>query len=275
MTFGKLGSSNEDGNAGGHPLLQEKKADGWGVSLADIGIGFAAVLVVFSGTYLFADDLIAAVGPAKAAKQSHAVFAYEPEPRARSYRKDVRVDPIFPNPYNMVLRMNVTATGFDAVDSELHERCMKRISSSYARYVEVHGKVQVPSGTAARYLACSMQNLKSRFCEKPYRKRLVARLQEFVRVQKAFAEEMRQVAQTPQGQMMLDVAAVSARNGKGAVKTFRVPGPIVPPVLAEQLRALSEADLLSQADFDIWPLSAVPEEFKPYLKAEAGPSPCA
>ncbi|MEB2844004.1 hypothetical protein [Endobacterium cereale] len=274
MTFGKLGSSDPDRKGDVNLLLQSNGSDKWGFSLADVGIGLSAMLVVFSGTYFFADDMIAVVKPAQAARQSHDIFAYEPEPRARAYRKDVRVDPIFPSPFNMVLKMNVTAEGFDAVDSELHERCLKRIDERSARYAEVHGKVPVATQTAAQFIACSMRNLKSRFCEKPHKDRLVARLGEFIRVQRAFAAEIKKIAQTPQGQMMMNVAEMSARNGKGALKSGRLQGPIVPPVLAEQLQALSEVALLSQADFNKWPIGEVPEELKPYLKAEAGPSPC-
>ncbi|MGI2033697.1 hypothetical protein ACRQ1B_14990 [Rhizobium panacihumi] len=274
MTFGKLGSSDPNRKNEVNPLLQGDGSDKWSPSLADVGIGLAAVAVVFSGTYFLADDLIAAVKPAQAARQSHAVFAYEPEPRARAYRRDVHVDPVFPSPFNMVLSMNVTDEGFDAIDSELHERCLKRIDERSARYAEVHGRVQVPTQTAARYIACSMQNLKSRFCEKPHKDRLVARLREFIRVQKAIASEVKRVAQTPQGQMMLNFAEMGARNGKGAIKSGRLQGQMVPPVLAEQLRGLSEIALLSQADFAGWPIGEVPEELKPYLKAEVGPSPC-
>ncbi|MDP9839045.1 hypothetical protein J2T09_003820 [Neorhizobium huautlense] len=253
MAFGKRGVSELERPIDGHRAV--RRGD-WSLSRGDVGLALCTALAVFTGVYLFAGDAVRAYGPATMEADPVMAFGYEPGQFERSYGQTrFTAD----NPMAMMLTMTVTSEGVDQVDSALQENCLQRLNGNAARYAQENGMVPLNTQTGARFLVCSLQVYKGRLCEAPYRTRIIAQLEEFVRAQRAgvvsVAENVRR------GETTTDLAVI---------KTGRMPVQVVPAILGEQLRALSELSLISRADFQ----DDAPEELKPYLVAETGPSPC-
>lgn len=250
MAFGKRGIPDLELQTGHAAVPRD-----WSLSRADLGLALGVAFAVFTGVSLFAGDVVRAFGPAGEAALTP-VFAYEPEHFERSYgQTQFTAD----NPAAMMLTMSTAPEGPDVIDSALQENCLQRLNGNAARYAQENGMVPLNTQTGARFLVCSLQVYKARLCETPYRTRIVAQLEEFVRAQRA------SVVSSPE-----HVRDGEATVGLAIVKSGRTPVQVVPPILAEQLRAFSEVSLISRADF----LNDVPEELQPYLVTETGPSPC-
>lgn len=262
MAFGKRGIPDLELQGSNAAASRSGAAADWSLSRGDIGMALGVALVVFSGVCLFAEDVFTALRPADAdGPLPVAVFAYDPAQFDRSYGQGGQSLFTADNPTAMMLTMTTTSEGFDAIDSELQERCLKPLNGNAARYAEENGRVLLHPQTGARLLACSMQVFRGRLCEAPYRDRLVANLQEFVRAQRAGAEPQRNMTRPEGHGLSLEVSAA---------KTGRLPVQRVPSILAQQLRALSDVSLISQVDFE----DDMPDELKPYLNVESGSSPC-
>lgn len=242
---------------------------GSGIGVADIAIGVAAVLASFSGAYFFLGR--SSSPPPPTAPAVVASIGSEPAPVARSYNKQGAIPFIVGQSWMMTLAMQQTPEGFDAIDSELHERCMKPTSRDAADYAEKRGQTFLVPEKGAEFLACSMRIYTNRFCDDRYRKRLVARLSEFVRARREHISFVKSIRESDMGQMI--VAVDGANRGRGAdVTSGYQPSAFVPQALAEQIRRVSRAGFVTQKDFGGL-FSAAPDELKPYLQAE-GRAPC-
>lgn len=242
---------------------------GSGIGVADIAIGAVAILASFSGAYFFLGRSSSPPPPTVPAVA--ASIGSDPAPIARSYNKQGAVPFIVGQSWMMTLAMQQTPDGFDAIDSELHERCMKPTSRDAAAYAEKRGQTFLGPEKGAEFLACTMRVYKNRFCEDQYRKRLVARLSEFVRARREHISLVKNVRESDMGRMI--VAVDSANSGRSNdVTSGYQPSAFVPEALAEQIRLLSRAGFVTQKDF--WGLlSSAPDELKSYLQSE-GKAPC-
>lgn len=274
MSFGKRTASSQDKHRSGKRApVQMRGADRGRISAGDLVIGATAVLVAFLGSY-FVLGTFFSTGSMSAPTTTAAatVSATDPTPVARTYNKRGTVPFIMNASWMMTLKMHETPEGFDGIDSELHEQCMKSTSKAAAAYAEKRGETFLKPERGAEFLACSMRIYKSRFCEDDYHQRLVARLSEFVRARREHLATVEKIHDTNLGRMVIEVDQASKKNSDGITSGYR-PSEFVPSTLGGQIRALSDAGYISQEDF-AGLFSTVPEELKPYLKAEAGTSPC-
>ncbi|MGO4741395.1 hypothetical protein AB4099_33105 [Bosea sp. 2KB_26] len=240
-----------------------------GIGLADIAIGVVAILASFSGAYFLLGR--SSSPPRPTAPAVVASIGFDPAPVARSYNKQGTVPFIVGQSWMMTLVMEQTPDGFDAIDSELHERCMKPTSRDAAAYAEKRGQTFLGPEKGAEFLACTMRIYKNRFCDDQYRKRLVARLSEFVRARREHISLVKNVRESDMGRMI--VAVDSANRGSGTdVTSGYQPSAFVPEPLAEQIRLLSRAGFVTQKDVTGL-FSSTPDELKPYLQSE-GKAPC-
>lgn len=276
MLFGKRTFTPQDSqHSESHPSPGAGRAGGgYGVTAGDLGIGAAVLIAVFVGSYglMHGFSFSGRSITAPAATPVAVSLPSEPVPRARAYDKTGDAPFLVGDHWVMTLKMQKTADGFDAIDSELHERCMKPVNKLAARYAEKKGVTFLAPEPGAEFLACSMRIYRSRFCKDQYRDRLVARLNEFVRARRdriAMVENMRQ---TEAGRLMIEISRARRDRDSGITAGYK-PTEFVPEPLAEQLHSLSAAGYISQADFGGL-LSTVPEQLEPYLEAEAKASPC-
>ena len=163
----------------------------------------------------------------------------------------------------MNLKMVQTDVGFDGIDSELHERCMKRVSSSAARYAEIRGRTILRPKQGAEFLVCSMRVYTSRFCKSFYRERLAKRLREFVRAQKSKIALLARARSSHAGRMMIKVKAISDGRDDGVSSGYHPPS-VVSDLLGNEVRRMSKVGYLAARDFG-WLFTTVPPELKEYL----------
>ena len=262
MTFGKYQAEtpkkkNRDKSFGtaGRRLSQPKAKTG--LTAADFLIGGVIVgLGIAAGLFFPGGWSSSAKSPAKA-------VGSEPPPIARAYPKSKFVPFIGAGGAMMNLKMVQTDVGFDGIDSELHERCMKRVRSSAARYAEVKGQTMLRPELGAEFLVCSMRVYTSRFCESFYRQRLADRLREFLRAQKAKIALLARARSSNSGRMMLKMKAINEGRDDGVSSGFRPPS-LVPDHLGNEVRRMSKAGYLAASDFG-WLFTTVPSELKDYL----------
>lgn len=259
MTFGKKGVSELDRPIDDYRAMRQDASGDWRLSRGDVRLALGVAVAVFTGVCFFAGDVVRAFAPARSEGPNIRIFAYEPEMFDRSYGPNAP-DGLLAGPMAMMVKMTMTSQGPDAMDRELYESCLTRLNGNAAHYAAKHGEVPLHPQTAARFLVCSMQVFKGRLCETPYKDRIVARLEDFVRIRRGAVDLLPEMATSDPAGTELAIA-----------KTARLPAQIVPPILGEQLRAFSEVSLISRSDFQ----NDAPDELKPYLAAGAGPSPCA
>lgn len=208
---------NRDKSIGmtGRPLPMPKAKTG--LTTADflaggviVGLGLAAGLFFPGGWSSSAAD------PALAVRS-------EPPPIARAYAKSKTVPFIGAGGAMMNLKMVQTDVGFDGIDSELHEQCMKRVSSSAARYAEVKGRTILRPKQGAEFLVCSMRVYTSRFCKSFYRERLAKRLREFVRAQKSKIALLARAHSSNAGRMAIKMQAINDGRDDGVSSGYHPP----------------------------------------------------
>lgn len=252
------------------------------VALTIVIVGFAGGLwimspsVGFTGLSLGGFSLSNPFAPSsysKYASVSEIDFSPEPAPRARSYDRTQKPPFVFPASQSMMVKYAVTPGGFDAIDSELHERCMKKIDVTAARYAEIEGKTHLNIRAASRYLACTMGVYRERFCMLSYRKRLISRLRELLRA-KASVEALRDVSmanpisrdalrRAHDFTQMMDSTDDGIRSGDD--DDDNIVDTRLPPVLGEALGDLSRAGYITQSDFGGGLFASPPAEYAPYL----------
>ncbi len=175
---------------------------------------------------------------------------------------------------------NATATGFDPIDTWLHDRCVRPLSKREEAASRNGRVVSLEVENGSNFLACSMQHQVSRFCQPEYRQRLAKRLRIMLRAQEMRAIAKAQMRANPIGQQMSDIfAEVSAemdlhaagtKNGKpvpGRRITSGEAGSFigVGPGLGKKLTEFSRVGLLTSADFG---LAGVPSAVHPFMTAQ-------
>lgn len=190
------------------------------------------------------------------------LFSSEPEPIARNYPKrpasdfgfDVRSGQV------MTIKPVTTEEGFDAIDSELHERCLRNIGEVEAALAESIGKTYLTASEAEQYISCSMTVYTQRFCEPFYRERIVSRLQRF-EVLRGITIRM---ANTALGRAY-DHVAKNIENDNPDVDFGSSYNPnIISVSLRQALRDLTEKGILKTEHFGWVP--GVPEGLEPFVK---------
>lgn len=269
MSFGKRGQSTPDTEyRRTHTQTGMRSASTWsGIGAIELVIVPLTILASFCGVYFLLGGISGRSAPTTPAPL--ASFASDPTPVARSYNKEGPVPFLMGADWKMTLDMQQTADGFDAIDSELHERCMKPTSKAAAGFAEKRGRTFLTPEQGAEFLACSMNIYRSRLCEERYRKRLVARLNEFVRARRKHLAVVKDVRNSDMGRMIVEVDKAGKKDSD--ITAGYRPAAFVPESLAEQVHALSKAGFITQEDFGGL-FSAAPDELKPYLLAEGNPA---
>lgn len=274
MSFGKRGAGAQENQS----FPTEARASPSAPAKAGIGafdgiIAVTVALVAFVGVFAINGFFKRSAPPPGSQETAvNARFDSAPPPQARSYEKKGSIPFIVGGAWMMNVKMNETPEGFDAIDSELHERCMKSADPAAARYAEKRGRTLLRPERGADFLACSMRVYRSRFCEGRYRERLVERINEFVRARRAHIETVEEARVSKMGRMAMEISQ-AGKTERGEIASGYRPSDFVPRPLAEQIRALSDAGLISQQDFGGL-FSETPEELKPYLNEKAGAAPC-
>ena len=241
-----------------------------GMSVNEIAVGGAfivfAALAGFFLTWMFSDNSSSTTAGSPQASVS------EPAPVARSYLKTGPVPDIgVGGDRTMTIKMVETADGFDAIDSELHEQCLKRIEPQAAKYAEVEGSTLLSADKGAAFLACSMRIYTSRFCDPFYRDRLVKRLRAFVSTRTKHLAVAQNARKGEPGRIVIDLDAIG-REVNGGVTSGYQPGSFVPTKLGRAIREISAAGLLVADDFG-GVFTTLPEELKEYV-SDREPADC-
>lgn len=273
MSFGKRNALSpsqrqyEAASSTSVPNLHTTSGKSW-LQLSDLGIGAAVLLVTFVGGLFVSGTFSGQSTPAAqdSAQSQVRTLSSDPTPIPRSYKKDGPIPFVIGTNWKMTFKMQETPDGFDGIDSELHERCMKSVDRNAAQYAEARGKTFLKPEDGAAFLACSMRIYKSRFCESHYRERLVSRLREFVRARREHLAVVDKARNTNMGRMMVEINEAGTK--RGGITSGYQPTEFVPTQLAQAIRTLSSDGLLSQSDFSGL-FSSTPEELKPYLAADA------
>ena len=77
------------------------------------------------------------------------------------------------------IKMNATDTGFEAIDSELHERCMKNESKSVWQYAEKNAHTYIKLHSVGGYLSCISRIYQERFCLSKYKREYINLIQSY------------------------------------------------------------------------------------------------
>ena len=266
MSFGRRGAQTSHRRRDEVPsTIRITEETSW-LSLRDLGVGAVVLVVSFVGGFFILGGFPGQSAPTAGnpVQSAAASLGSDPPPVPRSYKKKGPVPFIVGTSWMMALKMQQTPEGFDGIDSELHERCMKPTDRKAAQYAEVRGKTFLRPEAGAAFLACSMRVYKSRFCEPHYRERLVQRLEEFVRARREHIAVVEKARNTKVGRMAIEINEASS---KGGVTSGYLPTEFVPAQLAVAIHELSESGLLSQSDFNGL-FSSTPEELKRYLPAD-------
>ncbi len=239
---------------------------GSGLSAGFMILVIALFVVSFSGFWAFSHF---ANGP-KAVRDPKiaALFAAEPVLKARSYSTEGSLPFRMPGNTSMRIAVNRTETGFDAIDSELHEHCTKKVSMDAASWAEKRGKVIFTLEEGAAFLACSMRHQVSRFCKPTYRKRLAHRIEEYLRAHKATAVMMKRASGFVQKTLAIKRLTDEAETG-GIVAGGRS-AQVITGELGRELKKLSAMGLIGTSDFGNW-LKKAPEMLLPYLDDKSSP----
>jgi hypothetical protein len=194
------------------------------------------------------------------------IFKDEPVARARSYPKDGEVSFRISVPFEMKIWVNRTPDGLDAIDSELNERCVRRIDKDASDWSVEKGYAFFPAGLGPKLLTCLMQNQRNRFCDAKYRKRFVDRFYEYIR---AF-EEAKRLKHKYTFVTTMDLLS-EAETGSRANHLRVFPEEMFSRPMLIALRRLSDKGLLVKSDFRRW-FSKLPPRFESYLSDK--PRPC-
>lgn len=260
-TFGDM-NSNKEPNV--QYLNSSSKTDS---SMSTVLIGGGVIVIVSSITFI---GTILMAGASTSQKSAY--FANEAKPVARAYdRALLQSTAAFGGIARTEVKMKVNRTeiGFDAIDSELHERCLKPDYPRVANDVMRLGNIILKPRSAAAYVECSMGVVKSRLCESYYSKRLASRLAKTIKQQahnKARIERlMKSGGQTG---LMVNMAkrvkdADRDQQSEG-IRSGNNKGPIISASLGQKITELSKHGLLSKSDFGGL-FATVPPEIQPYI----------
>ena len=214
------------------------------IALSLAGI-FVVSAIVFTGTFFMARAGYLDGGPSQTVLEGY--FDTEPAPVARNYAENAVVNNAAVADVRAIVKINVARsdTGFNAIDSELHEQCLKPLLPGAADQVFSQGYFNASPENSIEYLTCTMRIYKSRFCDGNYRERLAERISETIRF---YHEEMKRQPRT---------ATASNANQHN----------LITPAMAAELGNLSVYGLIGVDDFETTFRSA-PAEVLPYLRAQ-------
>lgn len=272
MSFGRRDSQQSSGqvprrmnnrNSNGPTLPPQSSPLDWGKLVTAIAAMVIVVSVGFISYALVGQGLF----NSKPSPKTLAIFADEPEPIARVYKKTGK--PLKRYPVGIGVRIDYRLTGddIDPIDSELHEKCMKPATGSGARRVVEEGFTKLSTKEAAKFIACSMTHQRSRFCKIPYRDRLARRIITYLRSHHSETSYLKNYSSSARSKQVNSFS--SSRSNRPYMQ--RTQGPLMPNNLASALSRLSELGLINSRDF-IRNTGKVHEALLPFLKDE--PSPC-
>lgn len=272
MAFSNRGSGRSEGrNTYAHSSFdrnQTNTSDN-GLSMGFIALAGALFVFTFSGLMAFnyyTNGAAASIqNPAVAA-----LFASEPEPRARNYPTDGLVPFMMAQKTMMVIKINRTELGLDAIDSELHENCTRKVSKNATEWSEEKGKAIFRVKQGADFLTCSMQHQASRLCESYYRKRLAGRINEYLRAYQYKAAFLKKILGNSTGQTMSFIAQTGNGQKDNPALRGEMAIPIIPEPLGNQIKSLSAMGLIGTSDFSGW-FTSTPKVLVPYLENIASP----
>jgi len=256
------------------PRSNQQNASVWSSVLMGIGVIVIVSSTTFMGTIMLSDKT-------HATKSDY--FANEITPVARDYEaRPLKSSASFGALAGILVKykVNKTDTGFDAIDSELHEQCLKPMNSRVASDVMRLGYIGLTPKAGSNFLECTMQVQKSRFCSSYYHKRLAKRLGSTLKKQQKIIAKYNRIknAGGMQGyairqaqkydKMIKDSSNKGISTGRTAVK-------IINAGVGAKITELSKHGLLNKSDFGLSILATVPPEIDQYMveqKREVCPS---
>ncbi len=243
-------------------------------TLSTFLMGAAVIVIVSSVT--FVGTIVMSSGELHAGvknSQKSDYFAGETTPIARAYEKTLyRSTAAFGAiaGVNANLKVNKTDVGLDAIDSELHEACLKPNYPNEANDVARLGKISLHPRKAAKYISCTMDVQKSRLCENYYSKRLAKRLNHVIQKEvanKAYVKRMlggNSMGATANRRMVAFSKSIKKAENKG-ISSGTNKGPIISATVGAQITELTKHGLLSKSDFGLGIFSSIPPEIEKYM----------
>ena len=191
------------------------------------------------------------------------MFTEDPAPVARDYDSERPASAFgigtVGSKYLVSFRMVTTKTGFDPIDSELHEKCLRDLDKEMAQFAEAEGKTYLSATTAADFIGCTMTMYTRRFCEPSYRKRLVNRLIHYGLVRRATIKNNKTALGQAYNHVLKNIEQSFDDVDTGV---SRNPA-IIPVTLRDGLRTLTERGILRASDFG--KIVGPPEAFRPFI----------
>ena len=271
MSFGKKGQSQTEN------FRQEfKVASNNSYSSESSGIGTMitgiAGIAILSSTVFMATIYFGSTQSSTASVNSY--FADEPTPIARSYEKNLlKSGSIFGGVSGQLkIKIPRTETGLNAIDSELHERCLKPHFPNEAHDMMRLGYVSFPARSGIKFLACTASIFKSRFCDSHYRARFAERLTNTIKSHHKMEAKLAKLAKSKgfQGHVYRQTMAIKSlvdSSGNKGISSGRNQGPIISAEMSAQLAELSKHGLISKSDFSTM-FKEGPKEVMEHLKPQ-------
>lgn len=261
-TFNTIGQKKEDE----FYLPPSKRQNETVLSTVLMSIGVIVIVssITFMGTIMFADKT-------HATKSNY--FANEKIPLARHYEVGLLNSNVaFGALAGTIVKykVNQTNTGLDAIDSELHEQCLKPTNPRVASDVMRLGYIGLTPKGGSKFIECTMKVQKSRFCSSYYRKRLAKRLSSTLKKQQNILARYNRIKNSGgmQGYAIRQMekhekwGRDSANKG---ISTGRTPVKIINSGVGANITELSKHGLLKKSDFGLSIFATVPPEIERYM----------
>lgn len=256
------------------PSSNQQNESIWSSVLIGIGVIVIVSSTTFIGTIMLSSNT-------QATKSDY--FANEITPVARDYvASTLNSSASFGAIAGVIMKykVNKTDTGLDAIDSELHEQCLKPLSPKVANDVMRLGYIGLSPAEGSNFLKCTMQVQKSRFCDSYYRKRLAERLSGTLKKQQRILARYNRIKNSGgmQGYALRQAQKYNKMNkdsGNRGISTGRTPVKIINAGVGANITELSKHGLLKKSDFGLSFLATVPPEIERYMveqKKEVCPS---
>ena len=273
MSFGKKGQTQTEKFQKEFKVTPTKTYSATSSSggLGAIVTGIAGIAIL-SSTVFMATIYFGSTQSSTASVNSY--FADEPTPIARSYEKNLlRSSSIFGAASGgLKIKIPRTETGLNAIDSELHERCLKPHFPNEAHDMMRLGYVSFSARKSVKFLACTASIFKSRFCDSHYRARFAERLTDTIKSHHKMEARMAKLAKSKgmQGYIYRQAKAHKSLNDSSANNGIiggDNQGPIISAEMSSQLAELSKYGLISKSDFSSM-FKEGPKEVMAHLKPQ-------
>jgi hypothetical protein len=261
-TFNSIGQKkNEEFHL---PPSNKQNETAWSSVLMGIGVIVIVSSMTFIGTIMLSSNT-------QATKSDY--FANEITPVARDYATGaLNSSASFGAIAGVIMKykVNKTDTGLDAIDSELHEQCLKPLSPKVANDVMRLGYIGLSPAAGSNFLKCTMQIQKSRFCDSYYRKRLAKRLSGTLKKQQLIVARYNRIKNSGgmQGYALRQAKKYNKMikdTGNRGINTGRTPIKIINAGVGAKITELSKHGLLNKSDFGLSILSTIPPEIERYM----------